>query len=288
MAKLMPRARRSRSGIIVAGGRIVDSSGAGSGGNTNAICGAGCCDRDDRLGVGFEARAGGFVRRAGDFVRRVVGLVQRVGWFFSRVGIFARWPVSSSGRPCRSGSSAEGCGASVGSGTAGPPPGSGRVEAGSGWSAVTGRMVISSVPPPEGDPLAGGNTSVGASLVPEPGRESHTDGSPARGMATRGSGPLLVPGTRRGRDVGLSGGSGASGRDASCCCDASLLSASSATRMRRTTSSGNAAGPTGLVSCPLPGTCCLSRGTRRGRGAGLSSATGQPPEARRRRPISGR
>jgi hypothetical protein len=279
MAQLMLRARRSRSGVIGAGGRIFASSGAGSGGNTNAICGVGCCDSDDRLGVGFGAGAGGFVRRAGDCVRRVIGFARRASLFFSRAGTFPRWPVPSSGRPCRSGgSSAVGRGAGAGSGSVGTAEtGSGWAVTGSGGSAVTGCAVISSVLSPERDALTGSNAPAEASLVPARGREGARDGSLARTVAIDGSGPLLVPGTRRGRDVGPSARSGASGRGASSCSDASLLTASSATRMRCTTSSGSAAGPTGLVPCPLPGACRLLPGTRRGRGAGLSSATGRPP-----------
>jgi hypothetical protein len=254
------------------------SSGAGSGGKTSAICGTGCCDGVDRVGATLGARAGGFVRRAGDFVRRVIGFVPRACLFFARAGTSPRWPVPSPGRPCRSGCFAVGRGAGVGSGSVGTAEtGSGWAVTSSGGSAVTGCAVISSVLSPERDVLTGRNTPADASWIPAPGRAGPRDGSLARTMATDGSGALLVPGTRRGRDVGPSVRSGASGRGTSSCGEASLLSASSATRMRCTTSSGSAAGPTGLVPCPLPGACRLLPGTRRGRGAGLSSATGQPP-----------
>jgi hypothetical protein len=277
MAQLMLRARRSRSGVIGAGGRIFASSGAGSGGKTSAICGTGCCAGLGRLGASFWARTGGFGRRAGDFVRRVIGFVPRACLIFARAGTSAWWPVPSPGRPCGSGCSAVGRGAGVGSGSVGTAEtGSGWAVTGPGGSAVTGCTVISSVLSPERDALTGSNAPAEASLVLAR-REGARDGSLARTMATDGSVSLLLPGTRRGRDVGPSARSGASGRGASSCRDASLLTASSATRMRCTTSSGNAAGPTGLVPCPLPGACRLLPGTRRGRGAGLSSATGRPP-----------
>ena len=200
----MIRARGPRSGAAGANGRIVASSGAGSGGNISAICGTGPCEGDGRCGgASSGARAGAFVRRPSDFVRRP-------GLFFSRADVFARRPVPSSGRSCRSGRScAVGSRSGAGPGSAGPT-----AAGGSGPSLMPGIRCGRDAGPSarSGVPGRGASSCSADSLLIASSAtrmRCATSSGSAAGPTSLAPCSLsgtcrLLPGTRRGRGTGLS------------------------------------------------------------------------------------
>jgi hypothetical protein len=206
-----------------------------------------------------------------------------------------------SGRSCRSGICSAGVrwagtsGCSAGTAMAGP----GRVAT-SAPAMTSGRAMASGRPATSGRAMTSGRAAtsddgvpVAAAIAPKvatgtarsasAGRGCTREGSMAgRAICAGGSGPLLAPGTRRGRGASAAGGGAAcscSGASSSYSCSgASSSSKSSASRIRRRTGSGSTKGWVNPLPHPglSPGRWRLASGARRGRGGTwLSSATGQ-------------